>query len=382
MKRTRVWAVLLLLFAALVAAPWGALAQRTGGSFGGSRWGSGSSTSRPSSGSYSRPSSGSYSRPSSSTTRWNTGSSSSDDDNRVSTTSTGYGGYNGGSSGGGGGSSAVCVCAIVFFILLFVIVMAIRNRKNGGGGPNGPMQFSPPPGGPGYGGAPPGGYNPDTFSLGALAIAFDATVRAQLQGELDALAARSQQSDDPNGLDTLAREASRVLARYLDAAYFTHHAISEGLGMQQAQQQFEQAANVERGRFLVETVRGDAGGVRRINAPKSTARAEEGGGFVAVTVLVCRREKLNGFRPPTDRATLAHDLQVILAGPTALQAMEVIWVPSDPADIMSSAEMAVVFPTLKPLSPDARVGRRACASCKSVYAAELGRCPNCGAPAQ
>ena len=95
---------------------------------------------------------------------------------------------------------------------------------------------------------------------------------------------------------------------------------------------------------------------------------------------MARRGRLTGFRPATDRPSLAQDLQILLAGPGALQAMEVIWQPSDPNDVMSSAEMAVVFPTLKPLAPDARVGRRACAYCKSVYAAELGRCPNCGAP--
>ena len=101
---------------------------------------------------------------------------------------------------------------------------------------------------------------------------------------------------------------------------------------------------------------------------------------MVVTLLVARRGRLTGFRPAVDRDTLRADLQVLLAGPGALQAMEVVWVPSDPNDVMSSAEMAVKFPTLKPLAPDARVGRRACGSCKSVYAAELGRCPNCGAP--
>jgi uncharacterized membrane protein len=132
---------------------------------------------------------------------------------------------------------------------------------------------------------------------------------------------------------------------------------------------------------MVETVRKDAGGLRSIQGPNIRARAEEGGGFVVVTLLVCRRGRLQGFLPATSRLALATDLNVLLAGPGALQAMEVVWIPSAVTDVMSSAEMAVVFPTLRPIAPDARVGRRACAHCKSVYAAELPQCPNCGAPA-
>ena len=40
----------------------------------------------------------------------------------------------------------------------------------------------------------------------------------------------------------------------------------------------------------------------------------EGGGFVVVTVLVARRGRFPGFRPPTDRPTLQGDLQILLAG--------------------------------------------------------------------
>lgn len=340
-------------------------AQHTGGSFGGSSWGSGR---RPSSSS----SSSSWSRPSSSSSSsWSRPSSGS-----YGSGGSGYGTYSGG--GGGGGAGTLC-CVIGLFVVVIFVGVALSKRS---GGASGGMNYSPPPGG--YGGGYGGGYMPsddDTFSLGAMAIAFDASVRARVQAELDQVAQTMQMQNSPDALGNAARTMAQLMGKYLDAAYLVHHSVQEGVTQQAAQQGFQYAVDQERGRYLVETVRADAGGVRKINAPKSHGTAEEGGGFVVVTILVARRGRLTGFRPATDRASLHHDLQVILAGPGALQAMEVVWVPSDPNDVMSSAEMAVKFPTLKPIAPDARVGRRACAHCKSVYAAELGVCPNCGAPA-
>jgi uncharacterized membrane protein len=254
----------------------------------------------------------------------------------------------------------------MFFAIVILIGIALSRRSKG-------VSYAPP-----SGTYPPTDPN-DVFSLGALAIAFDSTVREQMQVELDRIAQSMQMQNTPDALNHAARTMSEALTRYLDAAYMTHHAVQEGVSMQVAQQQFQSAVDHERGRYIVETVRADAGGVRKVNAPQSRARAEEGGGFVVVTVLACRRGRFTGFRPAIDRDVLRVDLQVMLAGAGALQALEVVWVPSDPNDVMSSAEMAVKFPTLRPLAPDARVGRRACASCKSVYAAELGRCPNCGA---
>jgi uncharacterized membrane protein len=253
----------------------------------------------------------------------------------------------------------------MFFIIIVLIGIALSRRKDS------TMSYVPSN----------GAFDSETFSLGALAIAFDASVRAQVQSELDRIAQSLQMQNTPDSLGNAARMMATTLGNFAESAYMTHHALSEGLSMQTAQQQFQTAVDTERGRYIIETVRADAAGVRKVNAPSSTARVEEGGGFVVVTVLVCRRNRLTGFLPATNRQILRNDLQVLLAGPGALQAMEVVWVPSDPNDVMSSAEMAVKFPTLRPIAPDARVGRRACAHCKSVYAAELGRCPNCGAPA-
>lgn len=67
-----------------------------------------------------------------------------------------------------------------------------------------------------------------------------------------------------------------------------------------------------------------------------------------------------------------------------MKALEVVWVPSEPGDVMSSAEMEVVFPALAWVDADARArfGRAVCPSCKAAYARELGECPSCGAPVE
>ena len=367
MKKTRWWALLVLVLAAIWMSPLAALAQHTGGSFGGSRWGSGSSGSRPSS------SGSSWSRPSSSGSSWSRPSS------RPTTTygGTSYGGgsYGGtsygsrtGSSGGLGG-----LCCIALFLLIIVVVVVIAQKKNGGGRAMAP--YYPPAGGPMP--MPPMGM--ETFAVGVLAIAFDSRARAQIQDGIAQIAERSNMGG--NGLPNAARETAQLLSQYLDAAYMTQHALSEGINMQTAQQYFEAAVGDARNRFIVETMRNDAGGVRKVEGPKSTARAEEGGGFVVVTIVVGRRGGFFGFQPPTSRPVLAADLNTILQGDANLNAMEVIWQPSDKNDVMSSAEMAQVFKELRPIDPDQRVPRRACAYCKTVFAAELHTCPNCGAPA-
>lgn len=368
MKKTRWWALLVLVLAAIWMSPLAALAQQTGGSFGGSRWGSGSSGSRPSSSgsSWSRPSS----RPSSGSS-WSRPSSG---------TSYGGGSYGGTSYGGtsygsrtrssGGGLGAFC--CIAFFVLIIVVIVVIAQKKSGGGRAMAP--YYPPAGGPMP--MPPGGM--ETFAVGVLAIAFDSRARAQIQTGIAQIAERSNMGG--NGLPNAARETAQLLSQYLDAAYMTQHALSEGIAMQTAQQYFDAAVSDARGRFIVETMRNDAGGVRKVEGPKVTARAEEGGGFVVVTIVVGRRGGFFGFQPPTSRPILAQDLQTILQGDANLNAMEVIWQPADPNDVMSSAEMAQVFKELRPIDPDQRVPRRACAYCKSVFAAELPACPNCGAP--
>jgi uncharacterized membrane protein len=220
--------------------------------------------------------------------------------------------------------------------------------------------------------------NTPTYTVATLSIAFDATVRARLQAALDALAGKAALPT----AGALAQATGQVLAAALDGALLARATTREIEGQEATQQAFGALVEAERGRYLVEVLRGDEAGVRRVEAPTSQGRAEEGGGFVVVTALVACRGGLPSRPALRSRDALATDLALVLADRgDRLQAFELVWVPADPGDVMSSAEMAVKFPELVPLAPDARVGRRVCGYCHAVHAAELGTCPACGAPA-
>lgn len=99
-----------------------------------------------------------------------------------------------------------------------------------------------------------------------------------------------------------------------------------------------------------------------------------------VTLLVAARGALPD--PPTamDLPSLMSALHGALpARPDRLLALEVIWSPAEDRDRMSSAELVVLYPELLALDPRAALGRKVCASCRGVFARELGRCPACGA---
>jgi hypothetical protein len=69
-------------------------------------------------------------------------------------------------------------------------------------------------------------------------------------------------------------------------------------------------------------------------------------------------------------------------GAMNLVALEVIWSPAAEEDRMSTAELEVLYPELRRIDEATFVGRVFCDYCDYPYAAELGKCPQCGAPAK
>jgi uncharacterized membrane protein len=208
----------------------------------------------------------------------------------------------------------------------------------------------------------------------SVSLAYDARARAALQHQLDALATTVDLSS-PGGLFGLGTAARDLLAGAHGAACmgaFQCLACDPSV----AQARFQQLADRARGRYTVESVNN----ARRVAGPAVTPRAEEGAGFVVVTLLVAARGALPD--PPTamDLPSLMSALHGALpARPDRLLALEVIWSPAEDRDRMSSAELVVLYPELLALDPRAALGRKVCASCRGVFARELGRCPACGA---
>ncbi len=246
--------------------------------------------------------------------------------------------------------------AMVVDLALIVAAVALRRRWKG------PRGVSAPVG----------------VRVATLSLAFDASVRQDLQGRLESFAKRARLGSSSE-LRAALGDVLRELAQRSEGLRAAHGAAVELDGPEQAKRDFEARVTIERGRYVVERVRADAAGVRGVET-KSAARAEEGGGFVVVTVVAAWQGGAL-LAPVASRDELTALAVRVRASEATVRALEVVWVPADPADVMSSAEMGEVFPQLAWIDDESRqrFGRVVCASCAAAYARELTRCPACGA---
>lgn len=363
----------ILLFFFVLVSTLPALAQSTGGSFGGgdfsgggggggSDWGSSGGSDWGSSGGSDWGSSGSYGGD--------------------------YGGGSYGSYGGGGGMGCGGMCCVGFVIAIVVVMMILQQRRQGGG-----MYQGPPPGGMGGPGgfnpmAPPGGgmgggyMGPNAMYVTQISIGLDWRARAQLQQTLMQLAQRGD-TGSPQGLANLLSETVLNLRRNEMAWLYAMYKDAGSHAPQNAQSAFQQLANEARSRFKTELVRG-AGGAQAnvVDAPGMQARADEGKGTVVVTIVLATRRPVQGFMVAdanqirnalADRGTI-HAQQMV--------ALEVVWSPAAENDRMSTAELEQFYPEMKLIDPNSIAGRVFCAYCNGPFPAELLNCPHCGAPAE
>ncbi len=148
----------------------------------------------------------------------------------------------------------------------------------------------------------------------------------------------------------------------------------------EAQAAFKRLADETRAGFQIELERAADGERTHTDAPDMVAREHEGEGTVLVTVLVAARTKLRDVWKP-DAKALDDGLAWLTAlTPDQLVALEVVWTPATENDRMSTDELEKHYPTLTKLE-GAIGGRVYCSSCRGPYAAELVKCPHCGAPA-
>jgi len=225
-------------------------------------------------------------------------------------------------------------------------------------------------GSPRSGGAPPLNVGPQA-TLRAVTVAIDGRQRRAVQAAL----AQQSAAFDLSTATGMAHCAQAMVQLLWGAAGSVRYAgIQHGLvPVAAAQGQFDAMADTLRNRYLVETVRESM----RTRGPVMQSRAEEGEGFVVVSLVV----GFDGVCTPSAQGL--SDWKVALqelAPPDVEQwvALRVVWSPTDEHDRMSSAELEVLYPELRRL--DEGVGRMVCGHCRAVGAKELGRCPACGAP--
>lgn len=193
--------------------------------------------------------------------------------------------------------------------------------------------------------------------------------------------------DDEQRLVRLYRATHALLLEH-EASWLAAEARHVGpLREESAHELFRRWVGHARSRYQHEVVRGGPSGTSRREAPPLRPREEDGPGVVVVQVIaivdVRHRSDLEltaptVVDPETLRALLRRRAEI---SKDDLRFLEVVWSPAADEDRMSTAELEVVYPTLVPLDPERRIGRRTCGHCGGIFAAELERCHRCGAPA-
>jgi uncharacterized membrane protein len=210
-------------------------------------------------------------------------------------------------------------------------------------------------------------------------IALDARARVFLQRELMEQGRRADMRT-PAGRLALLRVVVRALRQgepaWVYAGAKNFHPMSSIL----AEASFKRLAGEARAKFTHELLRKDASGVREGEGHDVVRSAErEGEGVVLVTLIAAASREIVDFE-----ASSRAEVQKVLADLDALTAqtlvaLEVSWLPADEHERMSTATLEALHPDMKKL-PGAVGGRVFCEYCRGPYAAELPKCPHCGAP--
>lgn len=213
----------------------------------------------------------------------------------------------------------------------------------------------------------------------ALSIGVDWRARRFVQQRLEQLARGDTSS--PTGLAGLLRATVETLTSVRLGWLYAGAYNAEPMLEAQAQAEFLRIAADLRSRFRHELLRNADGALQTTDAPELRARPEEGEGVVVVSLVVAARTDLRNLLQPRDAQALRQVLESLgRLGPSQLVAMEVIWSPAAEDDRMSTAELEALYPELRRIDEGTIGGRIFCPYCAGPYAAELAKCPHCGAP--
>lgn len=227
----------------------------------------------------------------------------------------------------------------------------------------------------GAGEFPAPGETPEGYSVQRVTVAFDASARVKVQQWLRDRGSANDNS--PRGLHDLATHTRDLLRESLGAARYAFVEGSEHTDAARVEAEYRRVTDDLRGRYVLETVEN----ARRVDPSRLHAKAEEGDGLVVVTLVLAHAGRATVTPAHTRTAeTLAAALaHMVPQVPEALLAVDVIWSPERDEDRLSSAELEICYPELRPLPGVGGFGRAVCAHCDTVYARELLRCPHCGA---
>lgn len=266
------------------------------------------------------------------------------------------GGYSGGgyhSSGGGGevsGSAVVLMVAIIGGCLLIGVVADGAKRS-----------------------AAEGRRSADVT---VVRVVVDGRVRAFVQRELDRIA-RSCDTSTQAGLLAMLHGTAMMMRRLRDAWAYVGGRNFEMTTRADAEGPFRAATAQTRATFRDELIRNTGGVTTTGSTHTSPVRSDEGPGLVLVSFIVAATRELVTIQRPAD---VEQAIQVLSELPQAdLLAVEIVWTPAEPTDVMSSVELLALGVDDLVKLRGAMVGRVVCEFCAGPYPQELRSCPHCGA---
>ncbi|MBK8170624.1 MAG: DUF1517 domain-containing protein [Sandaracinaceae bacterium] len=217
--------------------------------------------------------------------------------------------------------------------------------------------------------------------LTAVTLAIDWRARRAIQSELKRMA-ESGATEDAQGLLRLLKAAVTDLKQARVSWLYANVVSSPRTTNKDAESRFRVATQEMRTRFKREVVRSVDGSVATNEIELREPRRDEGEGVVVVTIAAAVKVELMDVADPSDPAQIDALLEALLAlNDHQLMVLEVIWSPAAEDDRMSTAELEILYPELKKLSESQMYGRVICAHCRAPFAGELGTCPHCGAEA-
>jgi uncharacterized membrane protein len=253
---------------------------------------------------------------------------------QVNRPSYGGGGFSGGffffpSFGYGSGGSGIFTTLILLGVLYFFVLRPVLNarRRQGflGGGDEG------------YTDAP--AVKPGVYTLD---IAVSSTAARDLQKRLEELGVSA---DSPEGLAKALRETALALNRRKDEVEGASITTKEKINIAEAEQLFENAVTKARSRYQVDTFSSEQGKVRRSQAPADTGK-EGILEFLVVSFVVGTTQPMT-FPKLTDRKSLEEVLFKLSSVPASqLAALEVVWTPGDPNDSLTRDDLMAAFPEI------------------------------------
>lgn len=213
--------------------------------------------------------------------------------------------------------------------------------------------------------------------VSTLHVALAPAARGAVTSALRAVAYKADVSH-ARGRAALVHEVALLLRRHAPAAAYVAGETEQVATRRDSRTSFESRTSEARARFTEERIRNMNGEVTEPSPADADALdAAKRPGFTVVTVVLATRDEV--LEPVVDRAGFTAGVNALANTlPEGLLAAEVVWMPADTAEPLSSLAVEARVPGLVRLA-DVVAGPVACSYCGTRYPLEDLACPRCGA---